>query len=99
MPKKSFAGVVFFEDFSSGMGSAAFMAFMAALTNRSYTATQYALFTSFMAFTLRVLTAPTGYIANAVGWSNYFIICALMAIPGILLIHFLGRQLNLTTNK
>ena len=78
--------VIGFENLSAGMGTAAFMAFMASITNKKFTATQYALLTSFMAFGRDVLSAPTGFLAKYMGWENFFIGCILIAIPGMLLL-------------
>jgi len=78
--------VIGFENLSGGMGTAAFMAFMASITNKKFTATQYALLTSFMAFGRDVLSAPTGFVAKYMGWSGFFVACALIAIPGMLLL-------------
>ena len=78
--------VIGFENLSAGMGTAAFMAFMASITNKKFTATQYALLTSFMAFGRDVLSAPTGFLAKHMGWENFFIGCVLIAIPGMLLL-------------
>jgi PAT family beta-lactamase induction signal transducer AmpG len=80
------AFVIGFENLSGGMGTAAFMAFMASNTNKKFTATQYALLTGFMAFGRDVLSSPAGVLAKALGWSNYFIACTLIAIPGLLLL-------------
>ncbi len=80
------AVVIGFENLSGGMGTAAFMAFMASITNKKFTATQYALLTSFMAFGRDILSAPTGYIAKSIGWEYFFIACTLIAIPGMLLL-------------
>lgn len=74
------------ENFSGGMGTAAYMAFMASLTDRKFTATQYALLSSLMGVPRVVLSAPTGYMAAALGWSAFFTVCALIAIPGLLLL-------------
>ncbi|HHJ14703.1 MAG TPA: MFS transporter [Gammaproteobacteria bacterium] len=78
--------VIAFENLSGGMGTAAFMAFMAALTNRRFTATQYALLTSLMGIPRVLLAAPTGYLAQWMGWSGFFVFCALAAIPGLVLL-------------
>jgi len=78
--------VIAFENLSSGMGTAAYMAFMASITNKKFTATQYALLSSLMAVPRTVLSAPTGYLAKHIGWSSFFIICTLIAIPGMLLL-------------
>lgn len=80
------AVVIGFENLSGGMGTAAFMAFMASITNKKFTATQYALLTSFMAFGRDIISAPAGYAAKTMGWYYFFIACALIAIPGMLLL-------------
>lgn len=80
--------VIFFETFSGGMGTAAYAAFMMRLTNQKFTATQYALLSSLMGVPRVILGATTGFIADAVGWTNFFIICTVIAIPGLLLIAF-----------
>ena len=80
------SGVIAFENLSSGMGTAAFVAFMASITNKKFTATQYALLTSIMGLPRVVASAPTGYLAKHMGWESFFIACALIAIPGILLL-------------
>lgn len=80
------AGVIAFENLSAGMGTAAYMAFMASLTNRRFTATQYALLTSFMGLSRDVITAPAGYMAQSVGWFGFFVVCTLMAGPGLVIL-------------
>jgi PAT family beta-lactamase induction signal transducer AmpG len=82
----SLAMIIGLENFSAGMGMAAYGAFMAALTDKRFTATQYALLSSVMGITRVILPAPTGYVADAVGWNMFFIICTLAAIPGMLLL-------------
>lgn len=78
--------VVAFENFSSGLGTSAFVAFMASLTNKKFTATQYALLSSLMGVPRVFASAPTGFMAEAMGWSSFFIFCAFIAIPGMLLL-------------
>lgn len=80
------AAVIAFENLASGMGTAAYMAFMASLTNKRFTATQYALLSSLMGVPRVLAAAPTGYLAESVGWELFFIICSLMAVPGLLLL-------------
>jgi PAT family beta-lactamase induction signal transducer AmpG len=78
--------VIAFENFSSGMGTAAYAAFMASITNKKFTATQYALLTSLMGVPRVLASAPTGILAENVGWEAFFVACALIAIPGMLLL-------------
>ncbi len=80
------SGVIAFENISSGMGTAAFVAFMASITNRKFTATQYALLTSIMAFPRVLASSPTGYLVKQLGWESFFIVCTLIAVPGMLLL-------------
>jgi PAT family beta-lactamase induction signal transducer AmpG len=78
--------VIGFENFSSGMGTAAYAAFMASITNKRFTATQYALLTSLMGVPRVMASAPTGFLAKNLGWEAFFIACTLIAIPGMLLL-------------
>ncbi len=80
------AGVIAFENLTAGMGTAAFVAFMAALTNRRFTATQYALLSSLMGIPRVIVAAPTGYFADWLGWAAFFLSCTLIAVPGLLLL-------------
>ncbi|MEC4675567.1 MAG: AmpG family muropeptide MFS transporter [Nitrospirota bacterium] len=80
------AGVIAFENLSGGMGTAAYVAFMASITNRKFTATQYALLTSLMGVPRVFASAPTGFLAKHMGWTHFFVACALIAIPGMLLL-------------
>ena len=80
------SGVIAFENLSSGMGTAAFIAFMASITNKRFTATQYALLSSLMGIPRVLASAPTGLLAKNFGWLNFFIFCTLIAVPGMLLL-------------
>ncbi len=80
------SGVIAFENLSGGMGTAAFVAFMASITNKRFTATQYALLSSLMGVPRVIASAPTGYLAKGLGWESYFIMCTLIALPGMLLL-------------
>jgi len=80
------SAVIAFENISMGMGSAAQLAFMASITDKKFTATQYALLSSLAAIPRVIASAPTGYIAKHIGWETFFIMCALIAIPGMLLL-------------
>jgi PAT family beta-lactamase induction signal transducer AmpG len=80
------AGVIAFENLSSGMGTSAFVAFMASITNKKFTATQYALLSSLMGMPRVFASAPTGFMAKNLGWEGFFIFCTLIAIPGMLML-------------
>lgn len=85
--------VIAFENLSAGLGTAAYIGFIASLTDKRFTATQFALLTSFMGMPRVFAAAPTGYMVDAVGWSGFFLLCTLIAIPGILLIIWLHKRL------
>ena len=80
------AGVIAFENLSSGMGTAAYAAFMASITDKRFTATQYALLTSLMGVPRVLAAAPTGLLAKTFGWQGFFICCTVSALPGMLLL-------------
>jgi len=69
-----------------GLGAIALTAYMARETSKAFTATQFALFTSLIAVPRTVANASTGFIVEAVGWTLFFVICAIVAIPGMLLL-------------
>jgi PAT family beta-lactamase induction signal transducer AmpG len=82
----SLAIVVAFENLASGMGTAAYAAYMASLTNKQFTATQYALLTALMGVPRVILSSPTGKMAQVMGWEMFFVFCTVVAIPGLLLL-------------
>ena len=79
-------GVICFENLSAGMGTAAFVAFMASITNKKFTATQYALLTSLMGVPRVLISSVTGFMAESMGWFMFFLFCTIIALPGMLLL-------------
>lgn len=69
-----------------GLGAIALTAYMARETSTAFTATQFALFSSFLAIPRTVANASTGFIIEAIGYTQFFIVCTLVAIPGMLLL-------------
>lgn len=86
--------VISFENLSAGLGTAAFTAFMALSTSKGFTATQFALLTSLMALPRSAGSALSGYMVGWLGgsWVTFFILCALIAIPGIFIIFKLNFE-------
>jgi MFS transporter, PAT family, beta-lactamase induction signal transducer AmpG len=80
------AGVIALEAFAAGLGTAAFTAYIASATDPRYTATQFALFTSLASVPRTFANAGAGYMVKWLGWPEFFLLCALLAIPGILLL-------------
>ena len=93
--------VIGLEALGVGLGTAAFVAYIAHTTNPLYTATQFALFTSLAAVPRTFANAATGYLVEYFGWVNFFVLCFVLAIPGMLLLlkvapwrATLGSQMN-----
>jgi len=78
--------VIGLEAFGVGVGTAAFVAFMARSTHPAYTATQFALFTSLAAVPRTFINSTAGYLVDLMGWMIFFLLCAVLAIPGMLLL-------------
>lgn len=83
-----YGAVISFEDVTAMVGSVAFVSFMSNSVNRQFTATQFALLSGLAQIPRVIIAAPAGYFAKTMGWSSFFIFCALAAIPGMLLIFF-----------
>ncbi len=75
-----------FEAVGVGLGTAAFVAFIARSTNPAYTATQFALFTSLAALPRTFINSFAGIIVERIGWLNFYWLCMLLAVPGMLLL-------------
>jgi len=75
-----------FEYLGVGLGSAAFVAFMARTTNPVFAATQFALFSALTAVPRTVIGAFTGVMVEYIGWTSFFLMCTVLAIPGMLLL-------------
>ncbi len=78
--------VIGVEAFGVGLGTTAFVAYIAHATNPLYTATQFALFTSLAAVPRTIANAATGYLVDSMGWASFFLLCFALAIPGMLLL-------------
>lgn len=74
------------EAFGTGLGTAAFVAFIARTTTKEFAATQFALFTALTALPRTFANASTGYLVESFGWIVFFILCFMLALPGMLLL-------------
>ena len=92
--------VIGFEAFGVGLGTAAFVAYIMRETDPRYTATQFALFTSLAAVPRTFVNSSVGYIVADLGWFNFFILCFILALPGMLMLvriapwNQVGRRAN-----
>jgi PAT family beta-lactamase induction signal transducer AmpG len=80
------AAVIAFEALGVGLGTAAFTAFIARTTDRRYTATQFALFTSLASAPRALVSATTGWLVEETGWFVFFLLCTMLALPGMALL-------------
>jgi len=71
------------ENFTDGLADAAFVTYLSGLTSRAFTATQYALLSSLAAVPLRTLGASSGWLAEALGWTGFFLLTTAAALPAM----------------
>lgn len=88
--------VISADNLSAGLASAAFIAFLSSLTNISFTAVQYAIFSSLMTLLPKILGGYSGTLVDELGYSNFFLITALLGIPVLILIVIAGKHFNRT---
>ncbi len=79
-------GVICIENFTGGVGTSIFTAYLALLCNARFTATQYALLASFALLGRTLISGTSGFVIEAFGWENFFIISALLSVPALFLI-------------
>ncbi|SPT69572.1 AmpG family muropeptide MFS transporter [Anaerobiospirillum thomasii] len=84
------SAVVCAEFLGAGLGTAAFVSYIARETNPLYTATQIALLTSLSAVPRTFCNATTGFLVEALGWERFFMLCTVLAIPGMLLLFYVA---------
>ena len=84
------AVVISMEYLGVGLGTAAFVAFIAKSTNPKYTATQFALFTALAALPRTFVNSSVGFIVDSVGWTHFFLLCTVLALPGMALLWFVA---------
>jgi len=77
---------VVFEYLGVGLGTAALTAYIARSTNKAFAATQFALFTALAATPRTLANSVTGVIVEQIGWTNFFVLCTGLALPGMLLL-------------
>ena len=82
--------VITADNISSGFAGAAFVIYLSGLTSIKFTATQYALFSSIMLFLPKLIAGYSGAWVEVMGYSNYFILTALLGMPVLFLIYWIG---------
>jgi PAT family beta-lactamase induction signal transducer AmpG len=87
------AAAIGFENFASGIGGVAVVAYLSALCNLRFTATQYALLSALASIAGRFLTGTTaGALIEALGYMSFYLLTTLVAFPGVLLFWFMIRS-------
>jgi PAT family beta-lactamase induction signal transducer AmpG len=84
--------VISADNLSGGFAATAFVAYLSSLTNRSYTATQYALFSSLMTLPGKFISGFSGVIVDGYGYIYFFLVAAGIGLPAILLVLILQRH-------
>jgi PAT family beta-lactamase induction signal transducer AmpG len=84
--------VISADNLSAGISTTAFVAYLSNLTHRSYTATQYALFSSLMTLPGKFVSGFSGVVVDGLGYMHFFVIAALLGLPAIALVMWLSRQ-------
>jgi PAT family beta-lactamase induction signal transducer AmpG len=87
--------VIAADNLSAGLASAAFIAFLSSLTNISFTAMQYAIFSSLMTLLPKILGGYSGSMVESMGYEQFFLVTALMGIPVLLLILIANKYLDI----
>jgi len=80
------------ENITAGMATTAFVAYLSSECNSAYTATQYALLSSFMAVPRDMFAALSGIMADQLGWTLFFIVCSAIALPALFLLVWMRRR-------
>jgi PAT family beta-lactamase induction signal transducer AmpG len=88
------AASIFGENFTTGMASAAFVAYLSGLCSVDFTATQYALFSSLAAVPLRFLSAPSGWLVDTLDWIPFFLMATAICVPSLLLLVWMRRRFD-----
>ncbi|TDJ65510.1 MAG: MFS transporter [Proteobacteria bacterium] len=91
--------VISADNVSGGLANAVFIAYLSSLTNRAYTATQYALFSSFMTLPGKFISGFSGVIVDGFGYVSFFIYASAIGIPAIFLVFYLMRRVNVDDMK
>ena len=86
--------VIALENLAGGMGTAAFVALLMALCNHRYTATQFALLSALAALGRVFVGPPSGQLVAMLGWTQFYFITFLLALPGLILLWYLQPVLQ-----
>ena len=91
------ATVIAFEYLGVGLGTAALTAFIARESSKTFAATQFALFTALTALPRSLANASTGWMVEALGWVLFFMLCATLALPGLIMLRWIAPWHQVST--
>lgn len=80
------------ENIATGMGTTAFVAYLSSLCHQAYTATQYALLSSLMAFSRTVMSSGAGWLADQMDWTSFFVVTTFAALPGLFVLWWITKR-------
>ena len=86
--------VISMENLAAGMGYTAYLAFIAIMTNKQFTATQFALMTALMSLPRTLFSGFSGYLVEIFDWELYFVFCSLIAIPALIILNKLSKEIK-----
>jgi PAT family beta-lactamase induction signal transducer AmpG len=94
--KMLFAATILVDGYTAAWSTVAFVSFISMLCNRSFTASQYALLASLGNLNRTLVGSSSGILVDYLGgnWSLFFVLTALMVIPGLLILYYLRHDLN-----
>jgi MFS transporter, PAT family, beta-lactamase induction signal transducer AmpG len=94
--ERLYAATIFVDGFTSAMSTVAFVAFISYLTSHTYTATQYAMLAALGTLGRTLVSSMSGFVVDALkgNWATFFVITALMVVPSLILLVFVGRLLR-----
>ena len=87
--------VITAENLAAGMGYTAYLAFIANMTNKKFTATQFALMTALMSLPRTLFSATSGYLVDVLDWELYFVFCSLIALPALIILKNIRSKIDL----
>ena len=87
--------VISMENLAAGMGYTAYLAFIANMTNKQFTATQFALMTALMSLPRTLFSGFSGYLVEFFDWELYFVFCSLIAIPALIILSKLNKEIKI----
>jgi PAT family beta-lactamase induction signal transducer AmpG len=88
------AALISVDNLAMGIAGTSLIAYLSSLTSASYTATQYALFSSMYSLPGKLLMGTSGFVVDAIGYPAFFVYTATLGLPALLMLYFLARRMQ-----